>query len=69
MESPKFFTFTLTEVDSTMSYVSCLLFDEEAEMPDAQGNRTPAFVPKVLALVSHWPFFNTFRYPLFLIIS
>jgi len=62
MEAPLFFTYTLTEVDSTMSYVSCLLFQEEVDVKGETGDGlVKAFVPKVIGIVSHWPFLNTYR--------
>ena len=65
MEAPLFFTYTLTEVDSTMSYVSCLLFQEEVDVKGETGDGlVKAFVPKVIGIVSHWPFLNTYRYVL-----
>lgn len=68
-QSPKFFSFILTDHEGTRIFVSCLVFKENPiypELSDALAafnvtNPKKFVVPKAICLLSHYAFIDTYK--------
>ena len=58
---PCFFIFVLTRMDALHMFGSCLRFYERVGTAEEETLGKALYKPKVLCLLSHWPFFGIYQ--------